>query len=109
MPFKGEGAYPSVDYPDCLLRLARSHRLRFAEEYSAKAVGIQQVRIQRGGNVQQRRKVSVEHGPALRLLPPAIVLDGSHPIHIGQQTIVAESEPLHGCRRTEIKQVQHLG
>src|SRR5207245_5544833 len=70
MPFKGEGAYPSVDYPDCLLRLARSHRLRFAEEYSAKAVGIQQVRIQRGGNVQQRRKVSVEHGPALRLLPP---------------------------------------
>ena len=105
MPVLRMRAYPLVQQFQRFLRLPGANRIRFGKKDGAHAIGVLKIRIQRRGDVEERRQVLVSHRTFVRLFAAPVVLDGPHPVEIREQAVIAQRHAFHGCGRAEVQQI----
>jgi hypothetical protein len=100
---KDERGLSTTDQRHRFVGFASTFRRRLRQEDGTELVGDQQVRIQFGGDVEQRRQQFVLHGARVMLAPK--ILHHARPVKIGEQAVVAQAQALQDLRRRD---PQHL-
>ncbi len=83
---------------------ARAARRRFGQEDRPEQIRHTKVRVERGGEIEQRVQQVVSGAGIGREPRAAVVLHGANPVEIGEERVVREREPLHRLRGSHVQQ-----